>query len=185
MKKIYVSTLFCLLQYLSSFGQNNEPWPPPFKGKNSQVSLDIHLPVGVFARTHFTGAGLSYSWSRNRFGLNRATSKPVAFMATAGADYYFGKKIKPVGYDFRYDGYFFLYAFPGILFHPWSNSNIAFAAGPTLGIYGGSADAGFGANLFATYYLTDKISIGPGITYKKRSKAEALWGGGVRVGYRL
>lgn len=147
------------------------------------VSLDVHLPAGVFARSQFAGAGLNYSWSHHRFGQNVSPSKRIGFTANGGADYYFGKKVKTAGYDFRYGGYIYLHALAGLLVNPWPDGNISLVGGPTRGIYEGNADTGFGVNLFGSFYLKNNIAIGPGIMYKKHAGTDALWTGAVRASY--
>ena len=42
------------------------------RGSSHLASLDIDLPVGEFAKSHFAGVGLNYSWSNHRFGKNIA-----------------------------------------------------------------------------------------------------------------
>jgi hypothetical protein len=150
--------------------------------QSNLASIDVHLPVGVFARSHTAGAGLNYSWSAKRFGRNTQKKKP-GLVLNAGGDYYLGKKIKVTGHDFRYDAYFYAHAMAGILFNPWSNANISLSAGPTLGIYSGNSDFGYGVSLLGAYFFKRNISIGPGIIYKKHSKADALWSGAARVSY--
>lgn len=153
------------------------------EGTNSLASFDIHLPVGVFARSQFVGAGLNYSWSYHRYGVNASPHTLIGFTFNAGGDYYFGKKVTTAGHNFHYGGYIYSYIMPGLLLNPWANGNISLTAGPTMGIYKGNSDFGFGVNFFGSYYLTKNISIGPGITYKKHAEADALWTGTIRASY--
>jgi hypothetical protein len=184
MKKAYVFSILLQILCIAIHGQSDPvSLNVSTKRRSSLASFDLHLPVGVFARSQFVGAGLNYSWSHQRYGRGISTRKMAGFTFNTGADYFLGKKIKVAGYDFRYGGYVYLHVMPGVLFNPWANANIAFTAGPTLGIYKGNADAGFGVNLFGAYFFKKNISIGPGITYKKHSKADALWSGSVRVSY--
>lgn len=160
-----------------------DPVISPPKGFSHSGSLVLHVPVGVFAGSHFAGAGLHYSWSPRRYGRNISSSKLIGLTFNTGADYYFGKKIKPAGYDFRYGGYLYFHAAAGILVNPWPNANISLAAGPTIGIYEGNADTGLGAILSGSYFITKNISVGPGITCKKHARADALWTGTIRASY--
>jgi hypothetical protein len=152
-------------------------------GQNHLASLDLHLPLGVFARSQFAGAGLSYSWSHHRFGDNISASKLVGFTLNAGGDYYFGRRVKTAWYPFKYGGYFNTYLLAGIISNPKPYLNLSVTAGPTLGIYKGNTDVGAGVNLFGNFYFKKNLSIGPGITYKKHPDADGLWTGNVRLSY--
>jgi hypothetical protein len=184
MKKIVL--LFLLLSPAGRgiHAQSTMPAAPvPLKRMNNAVSLDIHLPAGVFARSQFAGAGLSYSWSHRRYGRNISPSKLIGLTFNAGTGYYFGKKITTAGYDFNYGGYIYFHALAGMLVNPWPNGNIALTAGPGLGIYKGNTDLGMGVNLFGAYFLKKNIAIGPGLTYKKHPHTDALWTGAIRASY--
>lgn len=106
-----------------------------------------------------------------------------------GVDYYLGKKIEEAGQDFRYGGYTYLYIQAGIIINPVKKGNISLTAGPTMGIYKGNSDFGWGVNLFGAYllqgFMENKIMIGPGVTYKKHAQADALWTAAIRVSYRF
>ena len=180
--RIVLTAILVFLIALNSFGQTNESARPE-KGKSQLVSLDLHLPVGVFARSQFAGAGLNYSWSNHRYGPNSVNAKLIGFTANAGGDYYFGRRIRTAGYPFQYGGYIYGWLMAGIIANPWTFTQFTLTAGPTVGIYKGNADMGFGVNLFGSYFINQKIGVGPGITYKKHSDADALWTGSVRISY--
>jgi hypothetical protein len=152
------------------------------QGSSHLLSLDLQVPVGVFATSHFAGAGLNYSWSQHRFG-NNVLKKTPGFMLNGGADYYFAKKISTAGYPFTYGGYLYLHVMPGLIVNPWQNGNISLNAGPSIGLYKGNADWGLNTTIIGNYFLSDKISIGPGISYKKHAQNYALWSGIVRVSF--
>jgi hypothetical protein len=179
MKKRSVFGVLFLVSCISLQAQTT-PSPDKFKGKSSLATLDIHVPVGVFARSHIAGVGLNYSWSHHRYGKDIYPSKLIGFTFNAGADYYLGKRTRIAGYKFHYDGYIYAHIMPGIQINPWSNGNIALTAGPTLGIYKGNTEPGYGVNLFGSFFITKNIAIGPGISYKKHEQADALWGGILR-----
>lgn len=191
MKKIYVFAFLCMILCIKMEAQDigktirsdTLPVPAKPKGNSHLASIDLAVPVAVFARSHIAGAGLNYSWSRKRYGRNVTPSRLIGFTFTAGADYYLGKKISPAGYSFRYGGYLHLHAFAGVMVNACPNGNIVLAAGPAAGIYKGSSDMGIGASLFGNYFLDKNISIGPGITYKKYAQTDALWAGVFRVSY--
>jgi hypothetical protein len=152
-------------------------------GQDHLASLDLHIPLGVFARSQFAGAGLSYSWSHHRFGANISSSKLIGFTFNAGGDYYFGRSIKTAGSPFQYGGYIYTYLLAGIISNPRPKLNLSLTAGPTLGIYKGNTDMGAGVNLFGNYSIEKNLSIGPGVTYKKHPDADALWTGTIRLSY--
>lgn len=178
MKKPLLFLVFCFLLISPKINAQS-----PGKGSNSLASFDIHLPVGVFARSQFAGTGLNYSWSHHRFGINSPAKRLIGFTINAGGNYYFGRKIKISEYDFHYGGYTSSYIMAGLLFNPWANGNISLTAGPTMEIYKGNSDFGFGVNLFGSYYLSENVSIGPGITYTKYAETDQLWALAFRVSY--
>ena len=181
MRIVFTVTLVLLI-VLNSFAQAGEYKLAP-QGKSHLTSLDIHLPLGVFARSQFAGAGLNYSWSNHRFGTYVSKTKLIGFTANAGGDYYFGRRIRTAGYPFEYGGYLYGWLMIGMIANPWSFTHLTLTAGPTVGIHKGNADMGMGVNLFGNYFLNKKIAVGPGITYKKHPDTEGLWTGSVRISY--
>jgi hypothetical protein len=152
-------------------------------GKDHLASFDLHLPLGVFARSQFGGVGLSYSWSHHRFGDNVFPSKLIGFTFIAGGDYYFGREVETAGRPFKYGGYIYSYLMAGIINNPNEFLNLSFTAGPTVGIYKGNADLGAGVNLFGNYFFEKNLSLGLGVTYKKHPGTDVLWTGTLRFGY--
>jgi hypothetical protein len=154
-------------------------------GKDHLASFDLHLPLGVFASSHFGGVGLSYSWSHHRFGDKVSPSKLLGFTLNTGGDYYFGRRVKTAGHPFQNGGYINTYLLAGIVNNPRNDINVSFTAGPTLGIYKGNADMGAAVNLFGNYFFEDNLSLGSGVTYKKHTAADALWTWTIRFSYVL
>ncbi len=151
--------------------------------KSQAIAFGLYLPVGVFSESHIAGAGIDYSRSRHRFGKDILPAKPIGFIINGGINYYLGKKINTVGYDFRYGGYLNLYAMPGIIYNPVKNGNIVLTAGPALNLYKGSANAGIGINFLTNYFIAEKIAIGPGVVYKKHTNTDALLAAVIRAVY--
>jgi hypothetical protein len=180
--RIIITTIPVILIALNSFAQAGE-YRMAGQAKSQLVSLDLHLPLGVFARSQFAGAGLNYSWSNHRYGSTISKAKLVGFTANAGGDYYFGRRIRTAGYPFQYGGYLYGWLMAGIITNPWTFTHITLTGGPTVGIYKGNADMGFGVNLFSGYFINQKIAVGPGITYKKHPDADGLWTGSIRISY--
>jgi hypothetical protein len=183
--KMFFTILSILLITLNIAAQDDKKPEDHSGGRDHLVSLDLHVPLGVFARSQFAGAGLSYSWSHHRFGSYISSPKLIGFTFNAGGDYYFGRSIQTAGHPFQYGGYFYTYFHAGIISNPKPNLNLWLTAGPTLGIYKGNADMGAGVNFFGSYYFRKNLSIGPGVTYKKHPDADALWTGTVRLSYVL
>jgi hypothetical protein len=155
-------------------------------GKNNVASFGVNIPVGEFAETHIGGISLNYSWSHHRFGkLNKLPKKLIGFIANAGIGYYLGKKETVSEYDFKYSGYVYLHIFAGAIYNPYKQGNVVLTTGPTLGIYKGNADLGFGVNLNGSYYFNDRIAITPGVIYMKHNKVNALWAFSIKATYIL
>ncbi|MEP7374032.1 MAG: hypothetical protein ABI675_11625 [Chitinophagaceae bacterium] len=153
------------------------------KGMNNAVALGFSFPIGVFNRTHAAGLTLDYSRSNDRYGNDAFAGKLIKFAMNGGVSYHAGKSTTTAGYEFRYGGYFIVYAAAGIDYKPAIPVNISLTAGPVMSMYKGSADIGAGVNLFWNYFLSKNIAVGPGIHYRKQSKADALWSGTIRASY--
>jgi hypothetical protein len=184
MKRISVFFVLCLI-CINAPAQTVITLRAP--GKQHLASFTLHVPLGNFGTSHIAGAGLSYSWSHHRYGRMYVRRSGIGLTANGGVDYYLGKKIEEARQDFRYGGYIYLNAQAGIIVNPVKKGNISLTAGPTMGIYKGNADFGWGVNLFGAYLLPgileNNIMIGPGVTYKKHARADALWTAAVRISY--
>lgn len=171
MKKTIIILFTGLLATKPVFAQTETP-----KGKNQLVAFGLSVPFGEFSETHIAGISANYSWSHHRFGKLKSLPKNLlGLTANGGADYYFGGKEVVAGYDYRYGGYMYLHMFGGIIYNQSKKGNITLTSGPTMGIYKGNADIGFGVNLNGSYYFTDRIAFTPGIIYMKHDKTNALW----------
>lgn len=153
-------------------------------GKTHSAAFGLTIPIGEFSETHIGGISAHYSWSNHRFGRLKAIPENlIGFTANGGIDYYIGKSETVAGYDYRYGGYIYLHAFGGAIYNPCKKGNITLTAGPTMGIYKGSADIGFGIVLNGSYYITDRVAITPGLMYMKHDKTNALWAASFKATY--
>ncbi|MBC7949551.1 MAG: DUF2715 domain-containing protein [Chitinophagaceae bacterium] len=147
-------------------------------------SLFIHLPIGEFASTHFIGAGVGYSWSNKRFGVQIARlARPISFSADAGIDFFAGRSEKVAGYQFRYGSYWYGHVMGGMIYNVSRKANIRLLAGPTVSMYKNSIRAGIGARVDGSYYFTEKIGISPVVFFRKHEMTSALWSVGVSANY--
>jgi hypothetical protein len=179
---ILLAFLFATINILSQ--KNISPSSNAENGKNNSVSLGINIPAGEFSQTHIAGISAGYSWSHHRFGiLDAVPNKLIGFTADGSIDYYFGKKETVAGYDYRYGGYIYLHVFGGAIYNPAKKMNISLTTGPTMGLYKGSADFGFGVNLSGSYYVTNTIAIAPAIIFLKHKEAAPLWVAAIRGTY--
>ncbi len=153
------------------------------KAMSNTVALGFSFPMGTFNRTHTAGITADYSRSTHRYGNDAITAKLINFAINAGVSYHAGKSTSISGYEFRYGGYFTLYAAAGIDYKPAMPVNIVLTAGPVMSIYEGNTEIGAGVNLFWSYFLSKNIAVGPGISFKKQSKTDALWSGTIRASY--
>lgn len=183
--KIYsIPLIFPLLGCLVGQAQSkNVSRQEKIYGKSQTIAFGIYKPLGIFSESHVAGAGIDYSWSRHRFGRGISPAKSIGFIIHGGLNYYLGKKIKTVGYDFRYGGYLNMYAMPGIIYNPVKNGNIVLTAGPALNLYKGGANAGIGINVSTNYFISENIAVGPGIIYKKHTNTDGLWTVAISASY--
>lgn len=162
-----------------------QPMTPVAPPRRFQLlSLDVHVPIDAFAKSHIAGAGLNYTWSR--YAYNGYYKKPgIHFTANGGVDYYFGKKKEIAAHDFTYGGYLYVYAQAGALVNVVPQKAImTLTAGPAMGIYKGSSDFGISSSLFGAFYIKgSRLMVGPGITFKKHSDVNTLWTVSGRVSY--
>src|SRR5690348_1446536 len=127
--RLIFTAILVLLIALNSFAQAGDyKMAPP--GQSHLASIDLHLPLGVFARSQFAGAGLNYSWSNHRYGSDVVNRKLIGFTANAGGDYYFGRRIRTAGYPFQYGGYIYGWLMAGIIANPWTFTHISLTGGP-------------------------------------------------------
>jgi hypothetical protein len=162
-------------------GQNNDK--NSSKAMSNTLAFGFSLPMGTFNRTHSAGIMADYSRSTHRYGNNAIDNKLINFVVNAGVGYYAGKSTSVSGYEFRYGGYFTVHAAGGIDYKPAMPVNISLTAGPLLSIYEGNAGVGAVANLFWSYFLSKNIALGPGLSFRKESKKDALWSGTMRASY--
>lgn len=153
------------------------------KAMSNAVALGLSFPIGVLNRTHTAGITLDYFRSTRRYANDAMADKPINFAMNGGVSYHVGKSTTTSGYKFRYGGYFNLYAMAGIDYKPAMPVNFSLTAGPVMSIYQGNTEIGAGVNLSWSYFLSKNIAIGPGISYQKQSKANALWLGTIRASY--
>ena len=175
--------LFIILPLLYTAIQAQSTDSLKYRGKSQAVAVGFYLPADVSARTHVAGAGIDYSWSRHRFGMNTNKDKRLGFIANGGATYYIGKSVTTAGYSFRYRNYLNLHAAAGVVYNPLTKGNIALTAGPAIRINENNTRAAIAVNLFGNYYLSEHITIGPGLVARKSSGVGAVWAGAIRASY--
>jgi hypothetical protein len=178
---IFFSGLLSIGVKAQTSGKN--PAKQPSAAKHNTLSIGLSFPIGVFKRTHTGGVSVDYFRSKHRYGDDIPVAKLINFALNGGVSYHVGKSITTAGYESRYDGYLTFYGMAGIDYKPAMPVNISLTAGPVLSIYKGSTDAGAGVNLFWSYFFSKNIALGPGISYRKFSKTDALWSGTVRALY--
>jgi hypothetical protein len=158
---------------------------PTIKPKNQHlVSLFVHAPVGVFSKSHIAGFGLNYNLVSRHY-VKLWQKRYLNFTAIGGIDYFLGKKTEVAGHDFTYEGYTYLYLHAGIMTQFIRKSGILLSAGPSTGLYKGNTDFGWSAAMSANIVLSERIVIGPAVTYRKHKETDALWALAVRTAYRF
>lgn len=143
------------------------------------ISVGINIPVGDFSSTHIIGIGVEYSPLRHTFQLTKL--KHLAFTFNGGVAYYLGKKETVSGYRYKYPGYIFINAFGGLLYNPVKKVSITLTAGPALRIYNGLIRFNTGSKFELSYFINDKIAIGPGIIFMKESGTNPLWAAALKT----
>lgn len=158
--------LTLLVFVLAGAASGQQGWP-----QRHSISAAAHLPVGTFSSTHVAGAGADYTWSHSKELLPGA----VGFAAGGGMDYFLGKKEKAAGYDYRNGNYFSLYGLAGAVYRPGINYHLSVMAGPSLGIYKGSASAGGAFRFASAYRWNEQWAIGPAVFLRQHINTKALW----------
>lgn len=173
--------LFVFFMLLTSAGiiaqSNGKIQTREYTGKNQLLSAGIFFPLGDFAKSHVTGAGVEYGYSKNRFGLlSKKPGKEIGFIFTGGAAYYFGKNDKTSSAPgFKFKNLTYLHASAGAIYNPSDKTNICLTTGPAAEIYAGNTSIGFIVNLCSSYFVNKKVGITPAISYIKQSEAGPLW----------
>jgi hypothetical protein len=143
------------------------------------ISVGINISVGDFSSTHLIGIGVEYSPLRHTFQLLKL--KHLAFTYNGGVAYYFGKKEIVSNNPYKYPGYIFIHAFGGLLYNPVKKTSITLSAGPALRIYNSLIRFNIGSKLELSYFINDKIAIGPGIIFMKESGTNPLWAASLKA----
>ncbi len=128
--------LICLLASLTGVTQTNNAKKKIIPtGYSKTVSAGINITIPEFSQTHSFGAGISFSWSKHRFGMmEKKPTKPFGFIADGGIDYYFGKKETVSGYPYQYNGFTYIHTYGGVIYNCGKRGNINLTTGPALGI---------------------------------------------------
>jgi hypothetical protein len=152
-------------------------------GLSHAGSIEAAVPIGAFAESHLAGLGLEYSWSNHRYGQNIVPQKMIGFSFHVGASYFLGKRETVAANEFRFGNYMYLHTLAGLIFNPGVNTNVSLLAGPGMGIYKNNGEIGLAVKLNGSYYLQNRLSIGPSLMYRGQSDAEDLWALMIRVCY--
>lgn len=170
----------------SGYAQDDKDKPQIY-GRSNQLSLNVNIPLGGYLKDISNiGIGLEYGWSKGRFGkMTSLPSKPVGFTFNIGIDYYFGQKEKVGNYSYKYEGTTYFHTYGGVIYNPCKMGYISLTAGPSLELYDGNSEFGFGVNLSGSYYLCkwSNIGISPNITFMKQGSSEAVFSGGIKLNY--
>ena len=187
MKKITTLTVIAGLLCCHAYSQPENIDKTSVKGRSTELSLNINFPVsGYLKNISNISIGAEYSWSKERFG--NMTIKPanlIGFTFNAGVDYFFGEKEELGTYSYKYDGTTYLHAYGGAIYNPCNRGNIRLTAGPSLELYSGESEFGFGVNLSGSYYLCrcGNFGITPNFTLMKQGSSEAVTVAGVKFNY--
>jgi hypothetical protein len=167
--KSYILSVISVLASLPVLSQSTkENKSEAHSGYSKIISAGITIPFGEFTQTHWLGAGVNFSWSKNRFGIiDKKPSKPIGFIAYGGIHYYFGKKETVSSYPYQYNGFTYIHTYGGIIHNCGKNGNINLTTGPALGLENGFTTFFWGVNLSGAYYINEKIAITPGIIFMK------------------
>lgn len=183
MKKHVFFTLLATVYCALTTAQPNADSIYQPKGKNQLLSFSASIPVGRFMNSHLAGLGLSYNWSHHRFGDSVNARKIVGFTAQAGIDYFLGKSVNTTGQSFRYGNLLYVQTMPGVIYNPNAKSYLTLLAGPTLSIYKNSASLYYAVNLSGAYHISQQLSLGPTVIFRKKAEVDALWAAGLKLSY--
>jgi hypothetical protein len=183
MKKTVLFFLVAIVFISSAFAQPTGIKKPVPQEKGISISAGINLPVGDFSSSHLIGIAVDCSPTRHWFGLLKR--KKIAFTYNGGLVCYFGKKETVSSYPYNYPGYLFIHAFAGVLYNPFKKTSITLTTGPALRIYNGNTQFNIGGKLEASYYISNRFAIGPGIILMKESGADPIWAASVKATFDL
>jgi hypothetical protein len=154
------------------------------QGQSNEVSLNFDLPVSGYLKDISSfGIGAQYAWSNHHFGkMSSIPESPFGFTFNAGTDYYFGKKQSSGIYSIKYDGTTYLHAYGGGIFNPCDRGNISLTAGPSLELYNGDSQFGFGVNLSGSLYFNKcgRFALSPDFTFMKQGSSDPIYVAGLR-----
>lgn len=171
------------IQYGISQPENSEKTKSA--GRSNAVSLNFNTPVGGYLKdlSNFS-MGATYSWSKERFGnMSSVPTRTIGFTANIGVDYYFGEKETYYNQTVKYKGTTYLHAYGGAIYNPCAGGNIILTTGPSLEIYNGNSQFGFGVNLSGSISFSKyrNFGISPNIFVLKHGNSDVLFAGGLGI----
>lgn len=144
-------------------------------GKTSMLATGFSMPVGNFTSTHYAGISAIYLRSHHRFGINDKKNKTkYGFIYGAGMTHYLGKKEGTGNTAYQYAPFTLATASVGTIMNPVNKINLLLTAGPGLGFYNGRRDFYLQAGFSASYYLSYKFAITPGILLMKKKGTDGI-----------
>lgn len=178
MKRIVLSFFFLIFIVATSAAQVKQ-----VDKKNNALAIGLYTPIGDFGESHVIGIGAEYRFIPFRQPNDSSDAKQIAFVIIGGIHYYFGKNIVVNSYEFDFGNFFDIHLKPGLIYLPFKRSIIQLSAGPAANLYKQNIRVGVGTDLFTSYYLIEKISVGPAIHFRKFSNTTALWSAGITANY--
>lgn len=156
--------------------------PAQVNGYRWNLSAGAAIPAGLFAETHFAGAGITADYSNKRFGQADSTiKKKLDYIISSGLSHYFGRTEKISGYPYTYRGYLIFHTYGGVIYNAGKKVNIHLTAGPALSHYNKTIRFNIGSDIGGSFYFSKKWGISPGLLMIAEPGAAMLIAGSVKV----
>ena len=146
------------------------------------VSTFINLPIGIFAETHFAGAGFEVTKANT---LLTKPNKKISYSYNGGFDYFIGKKESTSSYTYKYPGYTVIHLAAGVQYLSHARFSIGINVGPGLSIYNGSTRFCIVGKIATRYDARQKFSLLVGLKMNSEFTTRSLWNLYAGVSFKL
>jgi hypothetical protein len=146
------------------------------------VSTFINLPIGIFAETHFAGAGFEVTKANT---LLPKPNNKISFSYNGGFDYFIGNKESTSNYSYKYPGYTVIHLAAGVQYLSHARLSIGMHGGPGLSIYNGNTRFCIVGKIATRFDAKKKISLLAGLKMNSEFTTRNLWNLFAGVSFKL
>jgi len=146
------------------------------------VSTFINIPIGIFAETHFAGAGFEVTKANT---LLPKPNKKISFSYNGVFDYFIGKKESTSNYSYKYPGFTVVHLAGGVNYFSHPRFTIGIYGGTGLRIYNGNTRFCIVGKIATRFDAMKKLSLLAGFKMNSEFTTRSLWNLYAGVSFKL